>query len=100
MSHSALLEYIRKAKDCGASDVDISERLHKSGWYNVDVKDALELYKKISSVHSGMCESAPKTPKPSLAERIVPHSYDPHLIAVAAVSFVLGFLLFLWLTHY
>ncbi len=88
MSHHALLEYIRKAKNCGASDVDVSERLHKAGWYGVDVKDALELYQKIT------------TPKPSLTERIVPRRYDPHLIAVAAVSFVFGFLLFLWLTHY
>lgn len=101
MSHHALLEYIRKAKDCGANDVAIAERLHKAGWYQVDIEDAFELYQRITKPkESGMCDQVPNTPKPTLSQRIVPSHYDPNLIAVAAVSFVIGFLGFLWLTHY
>lgn len=92
MSHQALLEYVRKAKEGGASHADISARLCSAGWYNVDVHDALELYEKI-------------TPQPQLATvrratRSRFHSYDPRLVATAAISFIIAFLGFLWLTHY
>lgn len=100
MSHNALLEYIRKAKDCGASDTDIGNRLGAAGWYEVDIHDALELYRKLTTVaEHATCAPKPETPKPTLADRIVPRSYDPHLIAVAAVSFAVGFLLYVWLSR-
>jgi hypothetical protein len=101
MSHNALLEYIRKARDCGASDAEIEKRLHAAGWYAVDVQDGLELYHKLTAMaeHKTCASQEPAAPKPSLTERIVPRSYDPHLIAVAAVSFALGFLLYVWLSR-
>ncbi len=93
MTYHALLEFIRTAKGCGASDADIAERLHRTGWYKVDIQDAMELYRKITEPkETAACESAPATPRPSVAERIVPHSYDPHLIAVATISFAIGFI--------
>lgn len=87
-----LLEYIRKAKESGANHADISARLCSAGWYKVDVNDALELYEKIA-------------PQPQLAvvrrtSRSWFRTYDPRLVAVAAVSFIIAFLGFLWLTHY
>lgn len=101
MSHHALLEYVRKAKSCGASDAEIAERLHKAGWYRVDVHDALTLYRKITEPAGPMiCDFEPRTPRPTLTQRIIPSSYDPNLVGVAAISFMLGFLGFLWLTHY
>lgn len=101
MSYHALLEYIRKAKEYGADDADISERLHAAGWYTVDIQDAMVLYRKITeSKDSVASQPAPVTPHPSLSERIVPSSYDPHLVAVAAVSFAVGFIAFLVISYY
>lgn len=101
MTYHALLEFIRKAKGCGANDADIAERLHKAGWYKVDIQDAMELYRKITEPReTAVCEPTPVTPRPSVAERIAPRSYDPHLIAVAAVSFAIGFIAYLWLSYY
>lgn len=100
MSHGALLEYIRKAKDRGVSDRDIADRLYRAGWYRVDIQDALELYRTISRPRDAGANGTPlAAPAPTLSERLVPHSYDPHLIAVAVVSFVIGFLGYLWLTR-
>jgi hypothetical protein len=90
MSHHTLLEYIRKAKDCGASDTEISDRLHTAGWYRVDIQDAFELYRKVVTPTDRDCETA-QPPAPNIAERLVPRSYDPHIIAVAALSFAIGF---------
>ncbi len=94
MSHRELLEYVRKAKECGASHADISARLCGAGWYKVDVQDALEFYDKI----------VPRSLEPQLAVTRRPaqkaRSYDPYLVAIAALSFVAGFLGFIWLTHY
>ncbi len=101
MTYHALLEFIRKAKGCGANDADISERLHKAGWYKVDIQDAMELYRRIATPKETVtCESTPVAPRPSMAERIAPRSYDSHLIAVAALSFAIGFIAFLWLSYY
>lgn len=100
MTYHALLEFIRKAKECDANDADIAERLHKAGWYKVDIQDAMELYRKITAPkETATCESAPATPRPSVAERIAPRSYDSHLIAVAAVSFAIGFIAYLFLAR-
>lgn len=49
MSHRSLLEYIQRAKLAGASEEDISRRLHDAGWYSIDVHDALELHAKLTS---------------------------------------------------
>lgn len=99
MPYHALLEYIRTAKDCGASDVEILERLHAAGWYAVDAQDALELYRKLTAnTHRTVCVPEEDPPKPSFIERIAPRHYDPHLIAVAAVSFVIGFLAYVWIS--
>jgi len=101
MPYHALLEYIRAAKDCGASDVEITNRLHKAGWYRVDIQDALELYRKLTAnTSNGDYVPAIEPPKPSVMERIAPRHYDPHLIAVAAASFAVGFLVYVWLTAY
>ncbi len=101
MTYHALLEYIRKAKDCGASDADISEHLSKVGWYKVDIQDALDLYRRIvAPPEAATCTPEPAAPKPSVAERIAPRSYDPHLIAIAAVSFVIGFIGYLLIAYY
>jgi hypothetical protein len=89
MSHHALLEYIRKAKDCGASDADVADRLHKAGWYRVDVQDALELYPKLAVASKRVAVQHRRS-----------HSYDPYLVAVAVLSFVVAFFGFLWLTSY
>lgn len=100
MTYHALLEYIRKAKACDASDADIAERLNKAGWYKVDVQDALELYHRITEPQqAATCEPAPVAPRPSVAERIAPRSYDPHLIAVAAISFAIGFIGYLLISY-
>ena len=95
MSHHALLEYIRTAKDCGADDTQIADRLHAAGWYRVDIQDALQLYHRLTNPSSDPSSQTPATPKPSIADRIAPHSYDPHLIAVAALSFAIGFIVYL-----
>jgi len=101
MTYHALLEFIRKAKGCGASDTDIAERLHKAGWYKVDIQDAMELYQKISAPKTNAtCEPTPTPPRPSVAERIAPRSYDAHLIAIAAVSFAIGFIAYVLLSAY
>ena len=100
MTYHALLEYIRKAKDCGASDEEVASRLRKAGWYQVDVQDALELYHRLTAnTAKEDCAPAANVPKPSLAERMVPRHYDPHLIAVASLSFSLGFLAYVWFTR-
>ena len=100
MTYHALLEFIRKAKGCGASDTDIAERLHNAGWYRVDIQDAMELYRRITAPkETATCEPNPATPRPSVAERIAPRSYDPHLIAVASVSFAIGFIAYLFLAR-
>jgi len=97
MSHHALLEYVRRAKGLGASDQEIAERLHGAGWYHVDVQDALELYGKI--VEPVLATTASFNSEPALTRRLAPRSYDPHIIAVAAVSFVVGFVGYLWLVR-
>jgi hypothetical protein len=101
MTYHGLLEYIRKAKDYGAPDDEISRRLRAAGWYQVDVQDALELYRKLSGEYGAFAphEPLPPPPPPSMIERIVPRHYDPHLIAVAVLSFALGFLGYLWLSQ-
>jgi len=100
MTYSALLEYIRKAKDCGASDDEVAGRLQKAGWYRVDVQDALELYRRLTA-NTAREDYGPDTPAPapSLLERVAPRHYDPHLIAVAALSFAIGFLGYVVLTR-
>lgn len=97
MTYHALLEFIRHAKGYGASDADITERLHKAGWYKVDIQDAMDLYAKITAPQVSAVAAGPSrtTPRPSIGERLVPHSYDPHLIAVAAGSFAIGFVAYL-----
>ncbi len=99
MPYSALLEYVRKAKGCGAPDDEITDRLMKAGWYRVDVQDALELYEKLTKpvLPPGMCEPLMPPPRPSLAERIAPRHYDPRLVAVACLAFVAGFLAYVLL---
>jgi len=101
MTYHALLEYIHQAKDCGASDVEIADRLHGAGWYRVDIQDALDLYRKLTaSTSNGDYTPQREPPKPSLTERIAPRHYDVNLIAVAAISFAVGFIVYVWLTHY
>lgn len=100
LTYQALLEYIRKAKDFGASDEEISRRLKAAGWYQVDVQDALDLYRKLTvQAPAVRSVSAPAAPAPTLFERLIPRHYDPHLVAIAVFSFALGFLGYLWLTQ-
>ena len=99
MSHHALLEYIRKAKEYGATDVDVAEHLHKAGWYKVDIQDAMELYGKITGPEESVTAELAAVSRPSLAKRITPHSYNPHLIAVASLSFAIGFIAYLFLSR-
>lgn len=97
MTYSALLEYIRKAKDYGASDEEVVKRLRAAGWYQVDADDALRLYRKLTTHNEAAVRApSPTPPSPSALERVIPRHYDPHLIAVAALSFALGFLGYLW----
>ena len=92
MSYRGLLEYIRRAKDIGASDAEITQRLHAAGWYDVDVRDALELYRKLTAnTNGGAYEPMAEPPHPSLSERVLPRHYDRHLIAIAVVCFALGY---------
>jgi hypothetical protein len=101
MTYHGLLEYIRKAKDYGASDEEVIKRLRSAGWYQVDVQDGLDLYRKLTSENGGgsAYRPMPAPPTPSLLERVVPRHYDPHLIAVAAMSFALGFVGYFWLAQ-
>jgi uncharacterized protein Smg (DUF494 family) len=93
MSHHVLLEYIRKAKDLGGDDADIMQKLLTAGWYRVDVQDAMELYTKLTTAHAGAPhQPLPQAPAPGVFERIAPRSYDPHIIAVATLSFAIGFI--------
>jgi hypothetical protein len=97
MTYHALLEYVRRGKDCGASDDELAERLLKAGWYRVDVQDALSLYRRLCQpVDARTCDhEAP--PKPHGIERVIPHSYDTHFIAIAALTFAVAFVAFLFL---
>jgi hypothetical protein len=77
------------------------QHIYRPGWYKVDIQDAMELYRKITAPkEDATCEPTPVAPRPSVAERIAPRSYDPHLIAVAAISFAIGFIAYLWLSYY
>jgi hypothetical protein len=99
MTYHALLEYIRSAKDIGASDVEITERLKKAGWYSIDVADALDLYRRLTAHTNGSAYTpAIDPPKPSFFERLAPRHYEPKLVAIASLCFVAGFLLYTWLT--
>lgn len=100
MTYHALLEYIRKAKGCGASDADVAQRLGAAGWYKVDIQDAMELYRKIAEPQPGVCDPTPTAPRPSIAERIAPRSYDSHIIAVAGASFAIGFIGYLLFSYF
>ena len=100
MAYRALLEYVRKAKELGASDHEVIERLCRAGWYRVDAQDAVELYHRL--VTHGTHLNTPRTnapPKPSFFERLAPRHYDAHLIAISAISFVVGFFGYLWLAR-
>jgi hypothetical protein len=101
MTYHALLEYIRKCKDCGASDDEVAARLKQAGWYSVDVRDALDLYHRLTANTDGKdCEPNDKLiPRPSFWERIAPRHYDPHIVAVAAGSFAIGFVGYLFLAN-
>lgn len=99
MTYHALLDYIRAAKDCGASDVEITDRLHRAGWYKIDVQDALELYRRLTAnTAPGAYVPSGNPPTPTLLERLAPRHYDPHIIALSVVSFTIGFLAYVWLT--
>jgi hypothetical protein len=99
MTYHALLEYVRRGKDCGASDAEITDRLLKAGWYRVDIQDALSLYRKLAEpLDARTCDHEPP-PKPRMVERIVPHSYDPQLVAIAAITFAVAFIVYLVLTR-
>lgn len=101
MTYHALLEYIRAAKDCGASDMEVAERLHRAGWYRIDVQDALELYRRLTAnTTQSAYEPSGNPPRPSLLERVAPRHYSSQLVAVAAVAFAVGFLSYVWLTRY
>ncbi len=96
--HLLLLEYIRKAKEGGASDADIADHLQKAGWYRVDIRDALELFPKLTAAPMpAVGVSVPRAlPHPQARSR----KYDPYLIAVAVISFIVAFFGFVWLTSY
>lgn len=89
MTHHALLEYIRKAKERGATDQDIADRLCKAGWYRVDIDDAVHLHAQLTAV----------APVASSPEHAATRSYDPYLVAVAGLSFAVGFVLYVVLAH-
>lgn len=99
MSHTALIEYIRKAKECGAQDAEVSERLLKAGWYRVDIDDALDLYRKLIEPREQNCQPI-VAPRPTFTERIVPRWYLFRIVVIAALSFGFGLLLYAWLTAY
>jgi hypothetical protein len=101
MSHHALLEYIRKAKTCGATHQEISERLHTAGWYRVDIQDGLELYERLThpTLTQADCDPLPGAPGPSVIERIVPRIYDPAVVAVAVLSFAVCFIAYMWFSQ-
>jgi len=95
MPYGSLLEYVRIAKESGASDEDVLTRLHLAGWYKVDAQDALELYAKLTASPAPLEQSRPRA-----AEAVSPAGraltgYDPRLVSIAALSFALGFAAFL-----
>jgi hypothetical protein len=99
MTYHGLLEYIRAAKALGASDQQITDRLRGAGWYQADIADALDLFMRMTTRIQGPIAGQPDVPRPSVWERLVPRSYDPHLFAIAALSFALGFLLYVLATR-
>ena len=101
MAYSALLEYIRKAKECGAPDDEIIDRLVKAGWYRVDAQDAMLLYEKLTApvARPGDCEPVRPAPAPSFVERLAPRHYEPQLVMVAALAFALAFVGYLLLSR-
>ncbi len=99
MPYNALIEYIRSARQCGASNVEISKRLNTAGWYSVDIQDALALYERLTAP-ARSDRPMPGAPMPSLDERMIPHAYDRHLVAVAVISFAIGFIAYIWLAYF
>jgi len=97
MSHHALLEYVHRAREIGASDQEITDRLHSAGWYRVDIQDALELHGKITQPLA-VAVSAPIAAQ-NTVERLSPRTYDPHLIVVAVLSVVVGFIGYFWIVR-
>lgn len=93
MSHSALLEYIRKARGCGASDTDIAYRLQCAGWYSVDIQDALELHQKLVIPRTAVALA-------SSAQNIPRKVSGKSIAIVAFLGFIIGLALYVWLTHY
>lgn len=101
MPYHALLEYIRCAKDCGTSEVEITTRLHKSGWYKVDIQDALDLYRRLTSnTTSEACAPGQRPPTPSLSERVVPRHFDAHVLLISVVSLSIAYVVYVWLRYY
>jgi|GEM_PF-5570993 len=95
MPYHALLEYIRTAKDIGTSDDEIATRLTKAGWYKIDVQDALELHRRLTSnTVLGAYSPQQEPPAPSLMERVAPLHYDKHVIILAIFAFVVGLIVF------
>jgi hypothetical protein len=101
MPYSALLEYIRCAKDCGTSDVEIINRLHKAGWYKVDIEDALDLYRRLTAnTTSEACAPEQKPPAPSISERIAPRHIDRHTLLIAIIAFTIGYVVYVGMRYY
>lgn len=93
MSHRVLLEYIHAAKELGAEDAQIIARLASAGWYHVDIQDAIGLHRKMTVLTpkatgiSAPAPMMPPTPEPL-------QTYNPRIIAVAALSFALALIAF------
>ncbi len=95
MTHHELLEYVRQAKLRGAIDHDIAVQLRTAGWYTIDVQDALELHAKLTAAGMpGMEERLVPVPQ-SVLNRAVPKHYAPKIVAVAALTFAVAFVLYI-----
>ena len=91
MTYHSVIDYIRAGRACGLSDDNVTDRLIKSGWLEVDVKDAFELYGKLEKHPAGddkkkepeVCppDQAEHAPTPRAIESLMSQK-TPHMSAM------------------
>jgi hypothetical protein len=108
MTYHSVIDYIRAGRACGLNDREISERLKRGGWLELDISDAFGLVKKMDSVHPekqkdpALCppDQAQVAPEPGVTDRLLSR-HMPHVSAtrmtmwfvVLLVAFYAGFAL-------
>lgn len=99
MTYHSVIEYIRAGRACGLDDHEISERLKRGGWLDVDVIDAFTLAEKMDGVPDeklkdpAICppDHAGIAPEPSVTDRLL----SQKTAHVSAVHFTMWFVILL-----